>query len=216
LAAKAQAPNIVLTLLHEGPIYGAQFSADDQWILTWSYDGTARLWSATDGTAAGQPMKHEYSVSGAQSSSDGQRIPTRSEGGMAQLWNTANSQCIVLFWHTDEINAALFNREETRVVTATEDGTARLWDISPDDRIPPDEHILEFEVRSAATLGNDGEVRVLTSREWQDHREKLLQMEIKSRLALTPSGTVRTLNQEDVVAKQLQLKKIKGGSHLWI
>ena len=50
---------------HDGIIYGALFNQDETWILTWSADGTARLWDASDGSSIGQPMKHHDSVRGA-------------------------------------------------------------------------------------------------------------------------------------------------------
>jgi WD40 repeat protein len=154
-------------------------------------------------------MKHEDRVRGARFTTDGQRILTWSEDGTARLWSATNSQCIILFGHTADVTAASFNRDETRVLTASNDGTAQLWDISLDDRISLDERILEFEVRSATTLGDDGQVRVLTTREWHDRREKLLRMEIQSHLALTPSGSVRTLTSDDMAAKQRQLDEIR-------
>ena len=61
-------------------------------ILTWSEDGTARLWKAADGQPVGQPMKHEKSVGGAVFSADQQRILTWSEDGTARLWDAADGQ----------------------------------------------------------------------------------------------------------------------------
>ncbi|HJY83408.1 MAG TPA: hypothetical protein VKK81_20275, partial [Candidatus Binatia bacterium] len=40
------------------PAHGAVFSQDESLVLTWSGDGTARLWRAGDGSPVGQPMKH--------------------------------------------------------------------------------------------------------------------------------------------------------------
>ncbi len=197
------------SMKHEAAVRGARFIADDQWILTWSDDGTARLWNATDGSAVGRPMKHEAAVRGARFSADGQWILTWTEDGTAALWSAGDSRYIVLFRHTGAITSASFNRDKTLVLTASEDGTAQLWGISLDDRVPLEERILEFEVRSATTVGTDGQVHVLTTQNWDDRREKLLQMEIRSRLALTPAGTLRTLTEDEVTARQCQLNEIK-------
>jgi WD40 repeat protein len=40
-------------------------SADEGRILSWSGDGTLRLWDAATGAQIGPPMKHDDSVSGA-------------------------------------------------------------------------------------------------------------------------------------------------------
>ena len=109
---------------------GAVFSADQQRILTWSLDGTARLWDAADGQPVGQPMQHEKSVSGAVFSADQQRILTWSSDGTARLWSAGNQALITVFPHAGTVNKAMFDASEQRVLTASEDGTARLWNVS--------------------------------------------------------------------------------------
>ncbi len=74
---------------HDNVISGAQFSRDEQLILTWSGDGTARLWHSKDGTAAAPQMKHDDWVNGAQFSRDEQLVLTWSDDGTAQLWDIA-------------------------------------------------------------------------------------------------------------------------------
>ena len=75
--------------VHEtwGWVSGAVFSKDESLILTWSNDGSARLWHARDGSPAGQPMKHEKAVSGAVFSKDESLILTWSDDGSARLWH---------------------------------------------------------------------------------------------------------------------------------
>ena len=69
------------------PINGVIFSKDETLILTYSYDGTARLWNAQDGSPAAQPMKHESDVNGARFNKDETLILTYSDDGTARLWN---------------------------------------------------------------------------------------------------------------------------------
>ena len=68
---------------------------------------------------------------------------------------------------------ASFHPNGNAVLTASDGGMIRLWDITVDDRTPIDEQILEFEVRSATTLGSDGGVQVLSVRDWEDKRQEL-------------------------------------------
>ena len=55
---------------HDKSVSGAVFSKDEERVLTWSEDGSARIWSAKDGSALTAPMKHEKSVLGAVFSKD--------------------------------------------------------------------------------------------------------------------------------------------------
>jgi hypothetical protein len=69
------------------PAHGAVFSRDESLVLTWSWDGTARLWRAADGSPVGQPMKHERAVAGATFNRDESLVLTWSYDGTARLWN---------------------------------------------------------------------------------------------------------------------------------
>ena len=79
---------------HDSPVYGAAFTKDETRILTWSYDGTARLWEAKDGSPIGQPMKHDGAVSGAAFTKDETRILTWSGDGTARLWEAKDGSPI--------------------------------------------------------------------------------------------------------------------------
>jgi WD40 repeat protein len=201
---------------HKGGVARVQFSANGHRFLIFCLDGTAQLWDTSRGAAASQPMKLEpvqvmwrRAESVVQFSGDGKRILTLSKDGAARLWSVNNGQNIAIFRHAGAVNSAVFNRDATRVLTASADGTTRLWDISADDRISLRDRLLEFEVRSATTLGQDGQVRVLSTPEWDERRQKLLEVEIKSRLALTPFGNVRTLTSDDLAAKKRLLAEIQ-------
>jgi hypothetical protein len=68
-----------------GRILGALFSRDEARILTWSTDGTARLWNAATGAQMGPALKHDDEVSGAVFSKDETRILTWSDDKTAAL-----------------------------------------------------------------------------------------------------------------------------------
>ena len=53
----------LLTLQHGGSLNGAAWNRDESRILTWSSDGTARLWDA-GGQLTGAVMQHEKAVLG--------------------------------------------------------------------------------------------------------------------------------------------------------
>ena len=43
----------LLTLTHDGPVWGAAWNGDGSRILTWSSDGTARVWGGREWTGVG-------------------------------------------------------------------------------------------------------------------------------------------------------------------
>ena len=71
---------------HDGAV-SASFSKDESRILTWSDDGTARLWDAATGTQLATSLKHDGRVQGAVFSKDESRILTWSGDGAAKLWH---------------------------------------------------------------------------------------------------------------------------------
>ena len=66
------------------------------WHLTWSKDGTARVWDATDGKALAV-MAHSWAVEGARFSENGQHILTwggedYQSDDSVQIWDASNGR----------------------------------------------------------------------------------------------------------------------------
>ena len=74
--------------MQTGPC-GAPPSAATKRILTWSDDGTARLWDAATGKEVVAALRHDAdsAVWGAAFSRDESRILAWSEDGTARLWD---------------------------------------------------------------------------------------------------------------------------------
>jgi WD40 repeat protein len=129
------------------------FNQDENRILTWGADWTARLWAVGQNEPI-QTFKHEQGVEGAVFNHDESRIQTWGRDGRARLWAVGQNEPIQTFEHEEWewARGAVFNHDESRILTWSGDGTARLWDIRLDENIPPDERILDFQVRSATNL----------------------------------------------------------------
>ena len=65
------------------------FSANESRILTWSSDGTARLWDVATGQQVCEPMRHQGGIGGVIFAAERNRILTWSEGGPACLWDVS-------------------------------------------------------------------------------------------------------------------------------
>jgi WD40 repeat protein len=75
---------------HGSRVTGVAFSPDGKFVLTSSRDGTARLWSAADGTGPlGPPMPHDSEKWGAAFAGDGRAVLTHA-GKNVYLWPQAH------------------------------------------------------------------------------------------------------------------------------
>jgi WD40 repeat protein len=116
---------------HEGTVRGASFSPDDKRVLTWSYDGTARVWDVSNGHQLAV-LRHDGAIRGARFFSDGAKIVTWSFDGTARIWSQGAERPLAVLRHNDVVDGAVLSADEKRVLTWSEDGTARLWNVNGD------------------------------------------------------------------------------------
>ena len=81
---------------HEGRVSSAQFSQDDQRIVTASDDKTARVWNAVTGKELTVLRGHESALTSAQFSSDGKHIMTASADGTIRIYVVEHEDLIAL------------------------------------------------------------------------------------------------------------------------
>jgi WD40 repeat protein/DNA-binding CsgD family transcriptional regulator/tRNA A-37 threonylcarbamoyl transferase component Bud32 len=126
LDALAQPGMEQLFLLHDAPVNGAVWNANETRLLTWSEDGTARVWDAVTGAPL-LTLHHADSVLGAAWNRAETRILTWSNDGTARVWDADGNPLFSLL-HTDTVRGAIWNRDETRFLTWSSNNTARVWD----------------------------------------------------------------------------------------
>ncbi len=129
-AVLRECPRLSQMWFHGDSVNDVAFSPDGLWVLTASYDGTARVWDAVSGEERFLlPLRHDAFILHASFSPDGSRIVTASADKTARIWNAANGWLIsTLQGHKDVVRDAHFSPNSSQVVTASDDGTARLWD----------------------------------------------------------------------------------------
>ncbi|HYO56543.1 MAG TPA: WD40 repeat domain-containing protein, partial [Archangium sp.] len=112
---------------HEGRVELAAFSADGEWVLTGSEDGTARVWRA-DGTGAPVVLAgHEGGVWSAEISAASERVLTTSQEGRVRVWRAdGTGEAVVLAAHEERVWPAAFSPDGQRVLVVSEDGTVRV------------------------------------------------------------------------------------------
>ena len=139
-------PPLIASFAHQDAVTHVMFSPDSAWILTASWDETAKLWDAASGQLIAS-FVHQGIVYYAAFSPDGARILTASADKTAKLWDAASGKLIVSISHQDEVNDAKFSPDGTRILTASRDKTAKLWDAASGKLIASFPH--QGEVNSA-------------------------------------------------------------------
>jgi WD40 repeat protein len=117
---------------HTGSVFGAQFSPDGKYILTSSWDGTARLWDALTLQEVRQ-IKQSALVLTAGFSPDGKYILTTGNGDdpNVRLYETETGTLIYTFkGHTWTVFNQAFSPDGQYAVSTGFDGSARLWNLT--------------------------------------------------------------------------------------
>jgi nucleoside phosphorylase len=110
----------------DGHINACSLSADGQFLLMGSDDGTARLWNV-QGEYLRILKRHSNWVLACSLSADGQLLLTGSADSTARLWN-AQGKCLhILKGHTDWVVECSLSANGQLLLTASNDGTVRLW-----------------------------------------------------------------------------------------
>ncbi len=106
----------------------AEWIRNDLHLLTWSRDGTARLWN----TKTWQPvttMQHNSPILHAEWNNAQSRLLTGCEDGSIRLWNLYTGELIARYdGHTSAISLLSWSQDESNILSADQDGFVRIWD----------------------------------------------------------------------------------------
>jgi WD40 repeat protein len=135
---------------HEENVAAVAISADSRWVVTGSWDKTARLWDLRAQDPAANPVVlrgHDLPVLAVAISADSRWVVTgsgmehddlfRSLYNTARLWDlTATDPAanpVVLRGHEYAVDAVAISPDNRWLVTGSKDSTARLWDLRAQD-----------------------------------------------------------------------------------
>jgi WD40 repeat protein len=111
---------------HKGAIKGLVALEDDR-IVSWSDDGTVRLWDASSGVCVATVARHHDSVLGIHLCSN-QRLLSWSQDGTVRLSTMKGDSSILLDGHILPVMGAEMIDDE-RVLSWSLDGTLRIWNV---------------------------------------------------------------------------------------
>ena len=131
---------------HDGDVNGAMV-LDDGRVLSWSSDGTLRIWDVA--TGEGRSLTgHHGSVRGADALPDGRALSWGDDGKL-RTWDLTTGEGHAIGRHEDSVDGALV-LPEGRAMSWSNDGTLRVWDLATAEAHPLVGH--ESFVRGALPL----------------------------------------------------------------
>ncbi|MBK8001401.1 MAG: protein kinase [Verrucomicrobia bacterium] len=123
-----------LKLKHEDTALGLQWTQAGERLLTWSYDGTARVFEAESGRPLFPPLRHAGQIYWASLSSDGKRIATAGWDGLVNVWDAQTGErSRETIRHRNQARDVVWDRGGRRLISVGTDGTARVWQVAEHD-----------------------------------------------------------------------------------
>jgi len=117
----------VSRMAHEGPVRAVAFSPDGRWVVSGSWDNTARVWEAATGQEVAR-VTHKEGVSAVAFSPDGRWVVSGSSDNTARVWEAATGREVAHMAHEGGVSAAAFSPDGRWVVSGSSDNTARVWE----------------------------------------------------------------------------------------
>ena len=125
---------LISHLEHGSAIAGAELDPLQEYVITYDFEGTARIWNAAGQQAPASPAIHDGPISGAAFSHEKSMVMTWSEDGSVRLWNFQGDALGPPMWHDGPVTGATFGPGGNHILSYGKDNTARLWrthDASP-------------------------------------------------------------------------------------
>ncbi len=113
---------------HQHAVRFAEFSPDGRYVLTASFDGTARIWDARTGEQVSSPLTHYGNVVRAHFAPDQKRLVTIGSNGAVKLWELPRHQNVEFIGrHAKAVTGLQFAPGGGRLLSWGRDGAGIVW-----------------------------------------------------------------------------------------
>jgi len=136
-------PHVVQTFSgHINMISSCDFSPDERWVCTGSWDKSILIWDVNAGTyRKSGPLHlsdgHDGSVSGCRFFHNGTTILSSSYDETLIVWDVNNAcKKFSLQGHSGWVTDCDISKDDKNVISSSKDGTVRYWNIENSDDIP--------------------------------------------------------------------------------
>mgnify|MGYP003110721151 FL=1 len=121
---------------HGGMVRAVDVSPDGHWVVTASFDFTARLWDFGTQAEVAVLDAHEGPVTSAVFTPDGKHVVTTSDDKSAIIWDVPSGKLVRrLTGHGHKVMAAAVSPDGQQIATGSWDKTLRIWDIATGETI---------------------------------------------------------------------------------
>jgi WD40 repeat protein len=120
--------NVTVLSGHTDLVQGGAFDPSGARIVSYSEDGTARIWS-TDGGGRPVVLGHEAPVRHAAFSPGGDQIATAVQDGSIKIWTIEGDSVQTLRGHEGAVSFVSFDARGNALASASADQTARVWSL---------------------------------------------------------------------------------------
>ena len=118
--------------VHAGPVRGLLENSQGTRFLTWSDDGTARIWKADNCSLALPPMHHGAPIVGAAFDMSESIVLTYSLNGHIRIWNTSSGEPIQELVHGTSLAGAQFSGDGKWLVVWGKDNSVDVSEVGHD------------------------------------------------------------------------------------
>lgn len=187
---------------HTERVIHMEFSPDEKYFATTSWDKTARIWNVADGTLKAVLKGHQGGVNDVDFSPDGEKIATVSTDQTVRLWNIEGKLLNTLQGHHSVVVDVEFSPNGKYLVTASWDRTARLWSVTGEPMSILTGHKGRLQ---SASFSPDGQ-RVITT--GQDNMVRQYVVSVDDLLNIAVCRTERTLTARERAKFDLEEQNI--------
>ncbi|XP_041819600.1 apoptotic protease-activating factor 1 isoform X1 [Chelmon rostratus] len=105
-------------------------SPADARLLSWSFDGTVKMWDLESGEKLQDIEAHRGAILSCHVSPDGCLFATTSADKTVKLWHCESWRCVhTLSGHQDCVRSCRFSWDSRRLATGDDNGEIRLWSV---------------------------------------------------------------------------------------